>query len=167
MKEDTGSRDDQLLRVLWVAAQDLELAKEYAQTILKQRWHHQFFEVRRSTYIRQSAFTSALVLAYCRPFTQSRGFPCVPERVLAMNSSDKALHKIILKLRNKFHAHSEVDVAVPHVRRVDSLALPVIIPYSLYLGRTDVSELQDLILRHLVSIRRRIASLQLPPGSLG
>jgi hypothetical protein len=94
-----------------VAEEDLRQARFFAAHILKKGWHHEEWEKRWTVYMQQAAYTTALATAYSRPFTESRGWPKFPARLLAAFSpKQRDLHKRILKLRNLIYAHSDVGI---------------------------------------------------------
>jgi hypothetical protein len=92
---------------LYVSMQDVASAREYARVLLKKGWHHRPWERRWSVYRDQAAFTSALVVAYGRPFTTSRGWPKFPSRLKPYTKEETALHDKLLVLRHRVYAHSD------------------------------------------------------------
>jgi len=106
---DLQTRNRLLYGRLYVAQEDLRQAKYFVAHILKKGWHFQAWERRWTTYMQQSAFTTALVIAYARPFVESRGWPRLPKRLAPYSKEQKALHNAILELRKKVYAHSDIE----------------------------------------------------------
>ncbi len=98
-----------LYKRLYVAQYDLNQASSFAAYIRKNGWHFHPWERRWTTYMKQSAYTTALVISYARPFTESRGWPRIPKRLLPYDQEQKALHERILTLRNEVYAHTDVE----------------------------------------------------------
>jgi hypothetical protein len=96
-----------LYQRLYISAEDLQLASEFAHHVLKKRWRFAPWERRWSTYVQQAAFTSAFVTAYARPFTQSKGWPPFPETLVQYTPEERVLHQHLLALRHQVYAHSD------------------------------------------------------------
>lgn len=92
---------------LFVSRQDLGYASSCAAHLLKNGLHHKPWERRGGVYFRQSAFTTALIVSYARPFTKSRGWPNFPARLLTFSKDERGLHERLLDLRNQVYAHSD------------------------------------------------------------
>ena len=92
---------------LYVAAEDLGLARQYTQHLLKKGWHSAPWERRGSIYMQQSAFVTALVVSYARAFTKSYGWPSLSESFLPEDQGATALHKRLMGLRHEVYAHSD------------------------------------------------------------
>ena len=106
---DAKKQDRQLYALLHVAQEDLRQAAFFAAHLIKKGWHFEPWEKRWTIYMQQAAFTTALSAAYSRPFTESRGWPKFPEKLLrSFNTEQRNLHKRILKLRSLMYAHSDV-----------------------------------------------------------
>jgi hypothetical protein len=100
---------EQLYALLHVAEEDLHQASFFADHLLKKGWHFEPWEKRWTLYMQQAAFTTALATAYSRPFTESRGWPKFPTRLLAgLSAEQRQLHKRVLELRNRVYAHSDL-----------------------------------------------------------
>ena len=56
-------QDHSLYEVLYVAQEDLAQATYFASHLLKKGWHFEPWERRWTTYMQQSAYTTALVVA--------------------------------------------------------------------------------------------------------
>ncbi len=108
--QEAKEQDHSLYELLYVAQEDLDQASFYARHLLKKGWHFVLWESRRrwTTYMQQSAYTTALVVAYSRPFVESRGWPKFPRRLIQYSPNQKKLHESVLNLRHEVYAHSNV-----------------------------------------------------------
>lgn len=100
-------QDTALYSRLHVSELDLGFAGYCLRVLLKNGWHHKPWERRGTIYLQQSAFTSALVTAYARPFTTSKGWPPFPLELMNFDVEETALHKRMLELRHSIYAHSD------------------------------------------------------------
>lgn len=92
---------------LFISIEDLRLASYFAHFLMTKRLHYHQWEKRGRVYERQAAFTISLVISYCRPFTNSRGLPIIPNRLMPFTSLQHKLHSKILSLRHQLYAHSD------------------------------------------------------------
>lgn len=92
---------------LFVSRNDLNMARQYAQHLLKKGWHSAPYERRGSIYMQQSAFVTALVVSYARPFTRSHGWRPFPNIKHLFCEEEKRLHQEIIDLRNEVYSHSD------------------------------------------------------------
>jgi hypothetical protein len=99
--------DEKLYSKLAVSGFDIGFARYCASVILKKGWHDEPWKRRGTIYQQQAAFTTALVTAYGRPFTQSKGWPSFPLKLIAYNAQEEALHKRLIQLRHTVYAHSD------------------------------------------------------------
>lgn len=104
-----GDNVNALYARLYVSTQDLSCARSYAQHLIKKGWHSAPYERRGTVYMQQSAFTTALVVSYCRPFTRGKGWPQFPERFVRYTVNEARLHRRILDLRHQVYAHSDSE----------------------------------------------------------
>jgi hypothetical protein len=118
-----GEEKQKLYERLYVADEDLGLARQYAQHLLKKGWHSAPWERRGSIYMQQSAFVTALVVSYARAFTKSYGWPSLPERFLPEDQGTLAMHKRVMSLRNEVYAHSDSKHHKVQPWRINSEAL--------------------------------------------
>jgi hypothetical protein len=96
-----------LYEKLWVSWEDIVFADYCAGVLLKKGWHAHSWE-RRGIYRQQVAFTTALITAYARPFTRSKGWPKLPpDLIAAYDEQEKALHAEMLRQRHTIYAHSD------------------------------------------------------------
>ena len=103
-------------QLLHVAQQDLSQAAFFADHLRRQGWHAEPWEVSWQDYLHQGAYMTSMVVAYARPFTESRGWPKFPSRLLRLDQEQKLLHKRLLQLRNEIYAHT--DVAARKIRPI-------------------------------------------------
>lgn len=72
MEVHLNDRDARLYSKLFVSRMDIEFARYCASVLLKKGWHFQPWERRGTVYQQQAVFTTALVTAYGRAFTDSK-----------------------------------------------------------------------------------------------
>ncbi len=151
--------DRPLYERLYVAREDLRQAASFAAYVLKNGWHFHPWERRWATYMKQSAYTTALVVSYARPFAESRGWPTIPRRLLPYDQEQKALHKKILLLRNEVYAHS--DIKKRSVRPVKILSQPSAIEVLpvMRLTKKEIEMILRMIDRASASISDRLTQL--------
>ncbi|MDH5180299.1 MAG: hypothetical protein OEZ39_13400 [Gammaproteobacteria bacterium] len=94
---------------LYVSLNDLHMAKQYAEWLIKKGWHSAPYERRGSIYMQQSAFTTSLIVSYCRPFTKSKGWPKLPSEFVVYSAEESVLHRKIMDLRHQVYAHSDSE----------------------------------------------------------
>lgn len=99
--------DRKLHGKLLVSHDDIALAQYCASVLLKKGWHDQPWERRGKVYEQQAVFTTALVTSYGRPFTNSRGWPRLPENMITYDHQEQMLHDQIMKMRHTVYAHSD------------------------------------------------------------
>jgi hypothetical protein len=106
---ENASADSLLYQKLYISLNDLAMADTFAGHLLKNGWHYALWETRRRwpTYMKQAAFTSALVVSYARPLTKSYGWPKFPMEIVDFDESEFTLHKKIIHLRDTVYAHSD------------------------------------------------------------
>ena len=94
-----------LYRRLQVSSLDFDFAQYCVGVILKR--HYQPWEKRGTIHLQQSAFMSAFVIAYARPFTKSRGWPKFPPQLKEFDGEENVLHDHMIELRDTVYAHSD------------------------------------------------------------
>jgi hypothetical protein len=105
---------------LYVSAMDLGMARQYAAYLLKKGWHSAPYERRGSIYMQQSAFTTALVVSYARPFTRGDGWPPFSQEFRQYGFAESTLHERLMTLRHKVYAHSDSSSYTVKPWRIDS-----------------------------------------------
>lgn len=154
------SRDRQLYAVLHVAEEDLRQAAYFATYLLKRGWHFEPWERRWTVYMQQAAFTTALATAYSRPFTEARGRPKVPNRLLRQFTNEQRnLHKRVLKLRNLVYAHSDVGSRSVRPILIANYPTAIAVMPPMRFTREEVLELQSMISEAQRSIAARKQAL--------
>jgi hypothetical protein len=101
-----------LYRRLWIAGDDLDEARSIIEEVFKSK-------LRRPRSKKPSplliALTTALVVAYARPFVNSRGPSNIADRTVpgkllqTLTSKERQLHDAILDMRNREVAHSDAE----------------------------------------------------------
>jgi hypothetical protein len=100
-------------RRLWLTEIDLEEARGSINEILKRDLRRG--STHRPTSLLQS-LTTALIVAYSRPFVMSRGDTAFADRTVpgsllrVFTSGERAFHEQLIALRNREVAHSDADV---------------------------------------------------------
>ena len=100
-------------RRLWLTEIDLEEAKGTANEIITRNLRRA--RTHRPTALLQS-LTTALVVAYTRPFVMSRGNPAFADRTVpgtllrVFTSNERAFHEHLVMMRNREVAHSDADL---------------------------------------------------------
>lgn len=101
-------RDAQLFTRLYVAADDISVARQWAEHLKKKKWYRRPWS-RGKIYLHQSAYVTAIVVAYGRVFAPGRNGLNFPKRLVPYDAAEKGLHERLLELRHKVHAHSDLD----------------------------------------------------------
>jgi hypothetical protein len=107
-----------LYRRLWLAEVDLEEAKAALDEILRAQIP---ISQREPPPPLLMSLTTAMVVAYARPWVYSRG-QSVAERTVpasllrSLTSKQREAHDYLLDLRNKEMAHSDADIVDLHLR---------------------------------------------------
>jgi len=108
-KANLSARDNALYGMLHASRDDIAIARSCARHIRKKGWHTYAFMRRGSVRIQQISFTTTLIVAYARPFATGRGNINLPTRLIKYGNDEKALHKRLLRLRDKEYAHSDAS----------------------------------------------------------
>jgi hypothetical protein len=105
-------RNRALYEKLYASIGVLNVAISCADVILKKKWHTYSFMRRGSVPIQQIAFTTALIVAYCRPFALGRsgkGNIEISKKLIRFNEKEAAFHARLLQLRNEEYAHTDAS----------------------------------------------------------
>ncbi len=152
----------QTYQVLHVAQQDLSQAAFFCNHLQQQGWTREPWEGTWQTYLHQSAYVTAMVVAYCRPFAVSKGWPKFPMRLVRLDTEGKAMHHRLLDLRHAVYAHS--DVAARAIRPITFNARPTAIE-ALPPMRFSAEELQSIRrIIHSISVNIQARLEQLSPS---
>lgn len=118
------AKTDEQLRYdrLYFARKDFQAVLALAAEMLKGRMYSRPRGTpmpARFNYNRQTAFHTALVVTYMRPFTRGEGWPRLTADELGYDAAQRALHDRLHGLRDKMYAHSDGDwhSARPHKMR--------------------------------------------------
>jgi hypothetical protein len=111
--------------------------------------------------MRQSAFTTALILSYGRPFTHSNGWPKLPAYVLKMSDAQLALHFKLIKLRNQGDAHSDsAGFTTRPVHNFEGTHFDIIgVPFR-KLDREDCQQVVTITTKLITNIKRKLVKLR-------
>tara|TARA_R110002050_G_scaffold60823_2_gene134772 strand:+ start:624 stop:1220 length:597 start_codon:yes stop_codon:yes gene_type:complete len=90
-------------------------------------------EKRKIDILTKEALSSALIVAYSRPFSgnDKNSIPDLNKNVIKiLNTNEKELHNSLIKLRNKAIAHSDSDIIdiKPYYMSVNNKKLDLLIP---------------------------------------
>ena len=153
---------------LYVSSRDLELAQYYVGVILKKGWHYQPWEKRGTIYLQQSAFMSALVIAYARPFTKSRwgkkfSLDYVLDVVKEFNSAENKFHERMMDLRDTVYAHSDSKCYSVTPWRNEEFSTDIVSAPALRINAEKAALLQQMIKKLQLAIDRMMS--QIAPSS--
>jgi hypothetical protein len=123
--------------------------------LLKKGWHHQPWERRGTIYQQQLVFTSALVIAYARPFTRANGWPRFPAELMAFNEKEKVLHEKMLELRHSVFAHSDSKHYKVTPWRAQEFSTDILSAPWPRITKEDAVLLQRMIAKLQTAIQRR------------
>lgn len=151
-------------QLLHVAQQDLSQAAFFADHLRQQGWHAEPWEGSWQDYLHQGAYMTAMVVAYARPFTGSRGWPKFPARLLRLDAEQKLLHERLLQLRNELYAHS--DVAARRARPIMFKGKPNAIEAlpPMRMSATELLAVRKLILTISQGVNARLEELSRDVG---
>lgn len=108
MQLELSDKDRRTFTKLYASADDIAVARRWAEHIQKKRWFRQPWSGGK-IYLHQSAYVTALVVAYGRVFAVGRGGFDFPKRLIPYDAAERDLHERLIELRNKVHAHSDLD----------------------------------------------------------
>jgi len=157
----TTDRDRRLHDRLYVSLKDIWFARQCAEVLVNKNWHKEPWEARQSGYMHQSAYTTALVIAYSRPFTKSDGWPAFPERLLrSYDTSDKFLHRRLLDLRDSVYAHSDsAHYRIMFWADSDGSVLPVERTPSMRIEAEEAAQFLRMTSKLVKAVEERIQEL--------
>jgi hypothetical protein len=151
--------DEKLYSKLYVSISDVEFARYCACVLLKKGWHSQPWERRGTIYQQQAAFTSALVTAYGRPFTNSKGWPKIPEELIRYNEQETKLHKNLITLRHTVYAHSDSENYSIRPWRSGDFSTDIVGAPTLRITSEDAQLFQVMTRRLIDGFRRKMELL--------
>ncbi|QKK01287.1 MAG: hypothetical protein HND55_00690 [Pseudomonadota bacterium] len=150
----------QTYALLYAGQQDLSQAAFYADHLQSKGWYLEPWEGSWQDYLHQAAYVTSMVISYSRPFTESRGWPKFPKRILrVLDTEQKQLHRHLLDLRNEVYAHT--DIAARKNRPItlggQPSAIEVIPP--LKCSADELMQVRILIRDISLEIERKLAEL--------
>ena len=151
--------DRKLYGRLLVSHDDIAFAQYCAGVLLKKGWHNQPWERRGTVYEQQAAYTTALVTAYGRPFTRSKGWPSLPENLITYNNQERILHDQIIKMRHTVYAHSDSASYAILPGCIGTMTAAIIRRPALRITAPDATLFLAMSGKLLSSINARIESL--------
>lgn len=144
---------------LYVSGLDFASAGYCLGVLMKKGWHYLPWEKRGSIYEQQSAFTSAFVVAYARPFNTSYGWPKFPVELIHFEQDEQALHDHIISLRNSVIAHSDSKSYSVRPWRSEGFPTDIIGQPALRITADQGLALQVMIQKLQKSIQRRLKEI--------
>lgn len=142
MPSEAKSNELKTYQLLHIALLDLSQAAFFTDHLLTENWCAEPWEVSWQQYLHQAAYVTAMVVAYSRPFTDSRGWPKFPGRLLrSLNETQRNMHARLMSLRNEVYAHS--DIAARKIRPITIDGTPTATE-ALPPMRFDASELRQV-----------------------
>lgn len=151
-----------LYRRLWLAQIDLEEAKAALDEILRARIPIPRRERPPPLLL---SLTTALVVAYSRPWVYSRG-QSVAERTVpasllrSLTSRQREAHNFLVNLRNKEVAHSDADILDLHLRLYRDGHSAILQTSREAFRRTELREIRRIIEKLEAAIERRCEELR-------
>ena len=94
---------------LHISLVDLDFVHHHANHLLTNELFRGHEKGNEELYNQQTAFVSALKVAYGRIFTKSKGLPNFPMRLTQYTDEEKKLHDRWLEDRHKLFAHSDSE----------------------------------------------------------
>lgn len=110
----TTEQNEALYTKLAASAEDLTLARRHTRNLLARQGDFGPIRDDNTDYWERVAFVTALVVSYGRVFSDSKGLPHFPIRLLQYTTREKDLHEELMLMRRTQYAHS--DRVSHHVR---------------------------------------------------
>jgi hypothetical protein len=152
---------ERLYTRLYMSLEDFRSALFFLLFIIEKRWHGDPWEKKGSTYVQQSAFTSATIMFYSRAFTESRGFPKFPDRLIHYDESDLQFHRVVIGLRNQVYAHSDASRYRIRPLRIAGQASAIVSTPFFKLTVEQAQQLRRMILITHKAIEQELEGLML------
>lgn len=146
--------DRKLYTKLYASADDIRLARQWAEHIQKKRYFRKPW-TRGKVYLRQSAYVTALVVAYGRVFASGRGGYQFPKRLMPYGEAERNLHDRLLDLRHKVHAHSDLDKWNVRPWSVDGFSTAIVGQPTHLIGEPDLALFLSMTEKLLAAIAKR------------
>lgn len=151
--------DAKLYSRLHVSSLDLGFVQYCVGVILKKGWHYRPWEKRGTIYQQQSAFMSAIVTAYARPFTKSFGWPKFPPELKEFNSGEDVFHLRMIELRNSVYAHSDSKNYSVRPWRSGKFSTDIVGAPELCISAKEALLLKQMVNKLQLAIRRRMSQI--------
>lgn len=94
---------------LHFAAEDLAHARMWARQLLDKNWVSKGPWSRGKGYLHQSAFVTAMIVAYGRVFSIGKSGMTFPKKLIPYDADEMSFHDFLLEMRNKTYAHSDLE----------------------------------------------------------
>jgi hypothetical protein len=88
---------------------DLDFVQHHVEHLLTNGLYRGREKGNEDLYNQQAAFVSALIVAYGRIFTRSKGLPKFPVALTHYDDEEMKLHDKLMKDRHKLYAHSDSE----------------------------------------------------------
>ncbi|MEX3942951.1 hypothetical protein AB4Y44_25955 [Paraburkholderia sp. BR10937] len=152
-----------LYRRLFLARQDLHEASAIIEETLRANFPFPRYEEPGVLHL---SLTTALAIAYARPFVNSRGNATVADRTVpgsllrVYTRKERALHEVLIDFRNREIAHTDADILELSLQLFPagdgSISRATRHPYR----RAELRALQKMIDKLLKELERRCAELR-------
>lgn len=137
---------------LHISLIDLTFVQHHANHLLTNELFRGHEKGNEELYNQQTAFVSALIVAYGRIFTRSEELPKFPMALIQYTIEEQQLHDQWMKLRHKLFAHSDSESF--HVLVGRSMLIKTIPMY--HLKRDEVELALTMVEKLRTSIVKRI-----------
>jgi hypothetical protein len=144
---------------LYVSRADFGYASSCARFLLKKGWHSRPWERRGSIYFQQSAFTTAAVTAYGRPFSYKREWGRDLLNLLDYDEKQLALHKTLVEMRNEIYAHSDVRRYDISPWRAEDFETDIVKGPFLLLPRSDCEQLVTIGTKAIAKLSKQMKKM--------
>lgn len=111
--------------------------------------------------MQQAAFTSALVVAYCRPFVETRNGAVLSMKLASYSDGDRELHAKLKSLRNSVYAHSDVELQRVRPLSIGGKATAIVSLPVIKLTHLEAKTLNAMIERTSKAIDKKLQSMML------
>ena len=144
---------------LFVSEMDLSSARFSLSMLTKKGWHAMQWERRGSIYAQQTAYVTAFVIAYARPFNESRGWPRFPSALMPFTEDEQLLHKRIIVMRNKIVAHSDSSVYSVRPWRVEGFSTDIVGAPTMVITAEECALLDGMIEKLTDAISKKLKEI--------
>jgi hypothetical protein len=159
MKIQMSPKNENLYSRLGASLIDLRMAQYCLETILDEKLNHTRHEVDDVTYSKQSVYTCALAVSYGRVFTQSKGWPPLPEELRNYDQEEIGRHISIMTLRHEVFAHTDSKHSWTGHYRSAERDVPLVMRPMMKIGPESATILQKMIGKLLLNIEERMTEM--------